>query len=144
MWWKAQPSVDQEKCSGQCRSTVDHTALFSVDVDHCTSTTALFYWSMLTKKSAAVDVDGTFHDQLYDKKFYILNTEIIIGRHWPDCVFLLVDVNHTALFLVYVNQNAIFYLVDGRRPFHCIFHHAQIFEIKLLITPVKNHFLETF
>ena len=35
-------------------STVHQTVLFSVDVDH----TALFYWSTLTEKSAAVNVKG--------------------------------------------------------------------------------------
>ena len=32
---------------------------------------------MLTKKSAAVDVDGTFHDQLFVKKYYLIDLEKI-------------------------------------------------------------------
>ena len=58
-------------------STVDQTAVFSVDVDQ----TALFYWS--TEKSATVDVDDIFHDLLYGKKC----SQIIIFFHFfPICL----------------------------------------------------------
>ena len=34
---------------------------------------ALFKWSTVDEKSAVVDVDGTFHDQVYNKKYYFKN-----------------------------------------------------------------------
>ena len=39
---------------------IDHTAVFY----WLTSTTALFFWSISTKKGAVVDVNGTFHDHM--------------------------------------------------------------------------------
>ena len=36
----------------------------------------------------------------------------------------MVDVDATDLFLVDVDHPALFYLVDGRRPFYSPFHHA--------------------
>ena len=58
-----------------CQPRKRQLSTLTVDVDHIKVQPVLFKQSMSTKKSAVVDVDGNFHDQLYDKKYYFINLD---------------------------------------------------------------------
>ena len=94
-WWRG-PLLGQP-LSLHKPEQLDIKTFLLVDANH----TALFYWSTSTKKSATVDIDVTFHDQLYHWRS-MLSTVDVNQLKSSGCTFLLVDVDgwrQAALFI---------------------------------------------
>ena len=78
--------------------------------------------------TSTVNFDGIFHDQLYNKKYFKINLEIM-----------------NALFLVDINHHALFYLVNGRRLstlFTALFHQVwcAAFQANLMFDLFKRSY----